>query len=241
MRTIFWILLLANVAFFAAMQQGWFKFSDEREVQTLPALHEEKIRLLEMPKSAAVAAVTIVTPVIVPETAATSAAAASPKVESKEGMCVEWGDFSGADLTRATTVLAGLKLGDKLGQRQIERNIGYWVYMGPLQDKAAVDQKILQLKARKVDEYFVVQEEGQWLNTISLGVFKTEEAARKFLEELSGKDVRTAKIGERASKLKSTVFVLNNPDAVTIARLAAIKKDFSGSELKNVPCASILP
>ena len=223
MKAIFWILLVANAILFAVMQWGGLLAADEQAGQTQPALHEEQIRLLvDLPQSAPVAALPASAPV-----------AAKPDTLA----CFEWGDFSGADLTRAAAALSALQLGDKLSQRQVEHTIGYWVYIPPLVDKTALNQKVVQLKARGIKEYFIVQEAGQWLNAISLGVFKTQEAAQKFQDELRAKGVRSAQLGERASKLKMTIFKLNGVDDSIGAKLVAMQKDFAGSELKNVPCA----
>lgn len=183
-------------------------------------------------------------PVVVPP-APTAKAPPSPpsqNVAASEGdkpgtlICLEWGEFSGADLTRATAALSALQLANKIGQRQIERDIGYWVYIPPLNNKAAVNRKIAELKAQGVREYFVVQTPGHWLNAISLGVFKTRDAAENFLHVVHAKGVRTAKVGERASKLRTTVFMLNKVDAGTEIKLKAMQKDFAGSELNRVPC-----
>ena len=132
--------------------------------------------------------------------------------------------------------MSALQLEEKLSQRQIERDIGYWVYIPPLKNKAAVNRKIGELKALGIKEYFVVQNTGQWLNAISLGVFKTQDAAENFLHILNGKGVRTAKVGKRASKLKTILFVLNKVDGETEAKMKEMQKDFPGSELNNVPC-----
>lgn len=231
MKVLFWIVLLANLVFFAVMQWGGALLPNGPVVQAQPPLQSEKVRLLVASQSQPASAQPA--PAAVPPVVTASAPAA---VKPVNGVCMEWGDFSGPDLARATNVLANLQLGDKLGQRQVERTIGYWVYIAPLKDKAAVNQKVAQLKARGIEEYFVVQEAGQWLNAISLGVFKTQEAAQKFTESLLAKDVRSAQVGERASKLKATVFVLNGLDVATSAKLAALQKDFAGSELKSVPC-----
>ncbi len=228
MRTLFWILLLGNVIFFAAMQWGGGLIADERLAQTQPALHVEKIRLLTAP---------LIEPAEPPVVAADVTPTAT---RSDELVCLEWGDFSGADLKRATAALSALQLGDKLSQHQVEHSIGYWVYIPPLENKAAVTQKIAQLKARGIDEYFVVPDAGPWLNAISLGVFKTQEAAQSFLDDLERtRDVHTAKLGERSSKFKTNVFVLNGPDAATLAELTEVQKDFPGSTLKNAPCTRI--
>ncbi len=223
MRAVFWILLACNVMLFALMRWGSLLVADEQAGQTLPVLHEERIRLLtDLPHSAPAAALPASAPVV-----------ARPGAT----VCLEWGEFSGADLTRVTAGLSSLQLGSKLSQRPVEYNIGYWVYIPPLADKTALNQKIAQLKARGIKEYFVVQEAGEWLNAISLGVFKTQEAAQKFLDELRSRDVRTAQVGERASKLRVTIFRLNGVDDAIGTKLAAMQKDFPGSELKNVACA----
>lgn len=229
MKKVFWILLAGNAIFFAVMQWGGL-LTAEPDASPAPAvLNEQKIRLLGdqpavAPKSApAEVAISAVPPV-----------ASAAKVEARA--CMEWGEFSGDDLVRATTTLNGLRLGNRLGQREVEYNIGYWVYVPPLKDKVAVAQKIEQLKARGVEEYFVVQEAGVWLNAISLGVFKTREAAQNFVGQLRARGIRSAQVGERSSRLKVTVFVLNGLDAATAEKLGGMQKDFPDSELKQVSC-----
>lgn len=234
MRNLFWILLLGNVILFAVMQRdglGW----GEPAVQAQPHLRGEMIRLLPAPE---------------PASAPVPASSPSPSnlqlsldmaelAAAKPGqpVCLEWGDFSGPDLTRATAALSALQLAGKLSQRQIERDIGYWVYIPPLKNKAAANQKIAELKAMGVREYFVLQTSGHWLNAISLGIFKTRDAAQNYLNDLQAKGVHTARIGERASKLKATLFVLNGVDAATGVKLTEMQKEFAGSELSNIPCA----
>lgn len=219
MKVWFWSVLLANVLLFGAMSSGMLK--DRSAVLTQAPLNEQKIQVLGTGETAHPAAPA---PVAAVQSASTTTA------------CLEWSDFSGTDLKRANEALAALKLGNKLSQREIEYNIGYWVYIPPLKDKAAVTQKIAQLKARGVEEYFVVQEAGEWQHAISLGVFKSSDAAQKFLESLAAKDVRSAKIGERASKLKATVFVFNGVDDTVVDKLNELKKDFPAADLKKLAC-----
>lgn len=232
MRVLFWILLLGNVILFAVMQWGGMSLGDGQAVQAQPPLREGSILLLN-PQG---------TPDIAQSAPAHSAvpvaASATVTAEPIKAVCMEWGEFSGEGFDRASKALADLQLEDRLSQRQVEHSIGYWVYIPPLKSKVAANQKIVQLKARGIGEYFVVQEAGPWLNAISLGVFRTQEAAQNFLNELRAKDVRSAQIGERASKLKATIFVLNELDNETANKLTAMQKDFAGSELKSVSCAN---
>ena len=257
MRTLFWVLLLGNAILFAVMQRGGLGWV-EQAYQVQPALHADKIRLLdatqnapikELPDSAPVVApvsilaqlpasapVANTAPVVIPAPAP-APAPATATAKQNTPICLEWGDFSGADLKHAIEVLSTMQLGDKLSQRQVEYNKGYWVYIPPLKNKAAANRKVSQLKALGIKEYFIVQDAGALRYAISLGVFKTQDAAQNHLNELRGQGVRTAQIGERASKLKTTMFMLNKVDALTEAKLTATKKDFPGSELKNIPCA----
>lgn len=267
MRALFWILLLGNVIFFAVMQRGEWGWSEQAyqpqpalheekirllganqsaPVKTMPDLAPAAVTVGALVQSAVSAPVANHAPAAIPAQAANPELAASQVQEVKPAsaadkqnslICLEWGDFSGNDLKRATEVLTVLHLGDKKSQRQIEYDKGYWVYIPPLKDKAAVNRKISQLKERNVKEYFIVWDKGPLQFAISLGVFKTQDAAQNYLKELRAKDVRSAQIGERASKLKTTMFILNNVDASIEGKLTATKKDFPGSELTNVPCA----
>lgn len=217
MKLLLGILVAVNVLFFALVRGDFF--SENLAEPVLPALNDAKIRLLREP----VTAVSAIAPM-------------NAEVQADSVSCMEWSDFSGADLKRASEALTGFNLGEKLTQRAIEYNIGYWVYIPPLKDKASINQKIAQLKARGVEEYFVVQESGEFQHAISLGVFKSAESAQKFLESLTAKDIRSAKIGERPSKLKATVFVLTGLDVQILEQLTTLQKGFPGSELKKVSC-----
>ncbi len=226
MRTVLWILLLVNVAFFAVMRWGGL-LSGEPSSQVQSVLHADKVRLLPSVPSAFAAS-----PV-----AAASTVAAKPDVKREGRVCMEWGEFSGAELERVATALSGLNLGERLVRREVDYSIGYWVYIPPLKSKAGIAQKLAQLKARGIEEYFVVQEQGVWLNAISLGVFKTREAAENFVNKLHASDVSSAQVGERNTKLKATVFVLNGLDGAVQARLAALRKDYPDSDQKEISCA----
>ena len=247
MRTLFWLLLLADIILFVLIQQGWM-WQGEQGMQMQPALHEDKIRLLKesitpiamtATPAPTPAPITITAPPAKPPAALNISAPVATQSNglAKTQTCLEWGDFSGTNLKLAEISLTGLQLGGALDKRQLEQVIGYWVYIPPLGSKAAINQKVGQLKARGIDEYFIVQEAGQWRNAISLGVFKTEEAAQSFLAFLRTKDVRSARVGERSSKLKMTTFLLRGASHEAEAKLVSLQKDFPGSELRNVPCA----
>jgi len=263
MKWLFGFLFFLSIMFFAFMQWGGMLTGAAKNGQTLAELNSEKIKLLVMPAAKSMpgsavfplqqAAVISAPPAAsavtstVTSTAVSAPLAASapipapipvPVAQASVKSCMEWGEFSGADLTRAAEALSGLKLGDRLARRTVEYASGYWVYIPPLKNQAAVNKKIEQIKAIGVEDYFVVQEPPLWVNAISLGVFKTQESAKNFLVSLKKKGVRTAKVGERKHRLKFTVFVLKSIDAEGGAQLSVLQKDFANSELRTVACSN---
>ena len=230
MKWLFWILLLANLIFFSFIQWGEILIGENKDLKHKPPLNVEKIKLLDAPTAA---------PVLAPAPAPSlpsAVLATSQDQRAFTDVCLEWGEFSGTDSVRATAALATLKLADKPAQRLTEYAIGYWVYMPPAKTRAEVDKNIAELKAHNVKDYFTVQDAGQWKGAISLGVFKTEKAARKVFDSLRAKGVKTAMMKELMSKFKLTVFVLKSPDAAAIEKMVTLQKEFDGSAVHLVAC-----
>ncbi len=242
MKIFFWLLVAVNVIFFAVMKSGVLE--DTQPAQTLLPLHAEKISLINGPKPAVsvpvasevVSAVSATAPAISAVPAPLPVLPASAPSVAVKTSCFEWGEFSGEDIDKAAQSLKSLQLGDKLSQRETSHTTGYWVYIAPLKDKAAVTDKLAQLKARGVTDYFVVQDAGEWLNAISLGVFKTRESAQNFLDGLRSKDIRSAQVGEKFSKNRTVMFMMNGLNAQTSEKLTVLQKNFATSELKHVAC-----
>jgi hypothetical protein len=260
MKWIFALLLLGNMVFFAVMQWGGALTVDESNPQLQAALNADKIKIVNLlPSSAPVPASAVLPASSVPAIAAASAPVSvtvpAPVVAAPAALppplpvppviaavappaklsCMEWGEFSGADLRRADKALAAIKLGDKAKPRIVEYNSAYWVYIVPMK-MTFVKKKIAQLKKLKIQDYFVVKEPGDWKNSISLGVFKSEEAAKKYLAKVRALGVKGAKTGERASKLKFTVLVLNRLDSAASSQVSALRKDFPDTEIKQISC-----
>jgi hypothetical protein len=237
MKWIVGLLLLANLALFGWMRWGSMLTVDVDAVSVQAALNADKIKLLPLHSASAPAASGVALTLSPPVVSAVPVVPALDK-SAKAANCAEWGEFSGDDLVRAQQALDALKLGDKLSLRSAEQDHGYWVYIPPVKNRAQAEQKIAELKARGVKDYFVVQEKGRWLNAISLGVFKSKEAAQKFLATLSTKKIGPVKMGIRKIKLKFTVFVINGVDTGMMDKLNALQKGFSDSELKVSACSN---
>lgn len=245
-KKLAWGLLLANALLFAWMRWGGTLTADPEALVAQAELHADKVILLkEIPPSKAAPLPSVAAPA--PAAASTVAAAESapalaPRLSDvlanppQIKQCLFWGEFSGSGLADARQKLSELHLGARLQTSTIEHATGFWVYMAPLKSQAAVQRKIAQLKALGVNDYFVVQEAGEWQRAISLGVFRTERAAENYLDSLRKQGVRTAKVSERNSKLRFTQFVISDADAEIEAKVRNFLKEFPDSELKMSDC-----
>jgi hypothetical protein len=80
---------------------------------------------------------------------------------------------------------------------QTEAASGWWVRLPPAADRQAADQRAQQLRELGVSDLFVVREAGADQHAISLGLFRTEPAARQHLADLQRLRVTGAEITAR--------------------------------------------
>jgi hypothetical protein len=227
MRAFFLLLVLANLAFLAYVRIVLEGGGPEARIPELQ-IAAERIKLVGAGERA---------PADRARVPVKSAAAAPPKTATAvPAACLEWGNFAGPGVARAELALAELQLAPGRVERRVIDAGGYWVHMPPLRNKSEVDRKVRELRDLGVTEFFVVQEPGPWRNAISLGIFRTDEAAQAFLAGLRQRGVRTAIAARRENFLKQVAFYLREPSEAAIARLTLIQQDFPGSELKAGPC-----
>lgn len=227
MRALFLLLLLANLGVFAWARHfgGDGEQRDSRPLQQQIAA--DQVRILSARELGA------------PEPARPEAPRPAPEAEPRA--CVEWGSFTVTDTARAEKALEPLALGARLAQRRIEETAGWWVYVAPQGNRQTAAKKALELKNIGIEDYFVVLEEGRWRWAISLGVFKSEEAANSRLAMLRAKGVRTALLGQRDTQVQKVLFQVRGVDAALAARLAELVQAFAGSELKDCPAPDAPP
>jgi hypothetical protein len=229
MRALFLLMVLANLVFYAYAQVAREPGATEQISQL--EVSPEKIKVVRTSSTGAVDKLppSAASPQDKPGTG--KAAGAAPSA------CIEWGIFAGPDVARADTALGRLQLSQDRIERTVTDAGGYWVYIPPLKSKSETDRKIGELKALGIADFFIVQDPGQWRNAVSLGIFRTDEAAQAFLGKLRDRGVRSAVAERRENFLKQIAFLVREPDATTVARLAALQQEFPGSELKATPCS----
>ncbi len=126
-----------------------------------------------------------------------------------------------------------MQLGPRLGQRRTEESAGWWVFIPPQGSRPAAQKKAAELKALAVDDYFVVQEDGPYRWALSLGVFRSEDAAQARLTTLREQGVRSAQVGPRETPVAKVWLQVKAVDAGLYARLKEVARGMEGSELRE--------
>jgi hypothetical protein len=212
-RTLFLALALANLAFFA-----WWRYGPPADAADPAPL----ARQIEPDK------LKVIAPADLPPVSAIK------KPATPSTACMEWGSFTLTDAPRAEQALEPLALGTRLARRT-EEVAAWWVFIPSQGTRQAALKKAAELKDFGVDEYFIVQEEGEHRWALSLGVFRSEEAAQARLAALRDQGVRSARIGARETVVPKVWLQVKSVDAPLQARLKEIARQLEGSELRECP------
>lgn len=212
MRTLVVLLLLANVAL------GGYIYLDSLSAG-------EGIRLSQQVQPDKI---TLLTPQQV-------AALGPAKVSALADVCLEWGPLSDGERSRALAQLEPLDLARLISQKKVEVIANYWVFIPPAPNRPTADKRMDELKAQSIRDVTLVDNGPQRL-AISLGAFRTEEAARARLAALQNLGVKSAQLGARAQSLTQTMLVVRDPPAPAVARMKELQGAFVDSEIRIGTC-----
>ena len=223
LKFIFWLLLCLNGLLFA-FSQGLLgnDNGDAREPARLKhQLNADKLRLVPAPAASA-------NPIPVAE-------ADTPAPAPTLVACIEAGSFSAADARRFEAQLAPLQLGERQSRRSLATTdaTSHIVFIGPQGSKEAAQRRAGELKNLGVTDYFIMSDNSALKWGISLGVFKSETAARTLLATLGKQGVHSARLAARGAQPSKLAFRFNDIDAATRAKIDAITEPFSGAETRS--------
>ena len=219
-RFIFFLLLLANVAVGAHLY-----LSETRPGSAPPTeFNRDALKIVSVAD---------------PAKAQADALASRKLAESLKGSaCVDFG-VKPADGTRAGISFAAMNLGDRLSSRNAEDYTRFAVSLPSQKDKRAADMLVTGLKKTGVKDVSVLGD-----NSISLGLYSSDEAAKKAAAEIQSRAGSLAKdlqITPRNLQVRETLFTVKEPDMNMIARLTILQREFEGSSLKAVTCPVATP
>jgi SPOR domain len=217
-RFIFLLLLIANVALGA-----WIYLHRETPKAAPPVeVNREAFRIVAVTD---------------PAKAQADALAARKMAASLSGAaCVDFG-VKPVDSNRAQVLFASMLLGDRISTRNAEEFSRYAVALPAQKDRKSADTLLANLKKAGVKDVSIMAD-----NAISLGLFSSEEAARKIVADLQAKAaslVKDVQVTPRNAQIRETVFTIREPDLNMVARLTILQRDFDGSTLKAIACPAV--
>lgn len=148
--------------------------------------------------------------------------------------CLEWGSFTVAEYPRAEKALEPLGLGPRVSQRRLDETAGWWVFIPSQGSRPSAFRQAAELKALGINDFFVMGEETDLPWALSLGVFRSERAARARLAALRERGLRSALVGQRDTVVPRMWLQVKGIDPPLEARLRDIARQIEGSELR--PC-----
>jgi SPOR domain len=229
-RTLFLLVVLANLAFFA-----WRNYLAPPESGTDPRplarqIAPGSLRILTPADVAALAPAKAE-----PARGVAAGGASNPPASKPAGplACLEWGPIDSADALRAVRALDPLDLGTRLSQHSSSGASSWWVFIPPQGSLQAAQKKAAELKALGVEDYYVVRDQGPETWAVSLGVYHSEAAARARLDALRGQKVHSAEVGPRASKGEELWYQVRQVDATLHDKLEQIAQGFPGTGLQE--------
>ncbi|WP_343585685.1 hypothetical protein [Herbaspirillum sp.] len=254
LKLIFWLLLIGNGILFG-MQHGYLgaATSERHEPQRLAGqLRPEALSILppnseklvpqartqgaspqpdasgkQDPAAAPAPAASVPTPA--------APAPVSQKTAAVASSCTEVGNFSAADARRFSSQLASLNLGDKMVQKLTQDITSYMVYIPPQDGRDGAERRKAELRRLGIGDVYMIPESSPnpaLRYGISLGIFRTEEAAKAYIGQLIGQGVRSARIIARRSGAGKQVFQLHDLTPDARAALDKIKGAFPDQEVR---------
>lgn len=186
----------------------------------------------------------------VPVASAALASAVTATPSSIPRTCLEIGGFPLAQAAQArsaliellvapaavTTASAATAAGESLQLRAVQRFDAsrWWVHMPAYNKREDAQRKLAELRQLGVTDYFLMSDTAAGTFTLSLGLFKTKDAAQALLEKLRTQGVRSALVSERAQGV-ARVWLQFQLDPQQQAQLRAALPHYPTQTLQ--PCA----
>lgn len=251
LKLFFWLLLIANGVLFA-VNRGYLgaPASERHEPKRMAQqLQPETLTILPPNSAKLVASAKAVEPTAVAEpdrnakpAAEATTSPASPKPEVKPApkaetiACTEIGNFNTVEARKFETQLASLNLPAKPLPRSVQEASSHMVYIPSQDGKDGADRKAAELRRLGIQDFYVIPESQanpalRW--SISLGVFKTEEAAKAYIGQLIPQGVRSARIMARNVTSTRQAYQWRDIDATTKAALDGLKAKFPNQEMRG--------
>lgn len=230
MRFLVIILVFINIGVWTVFNQDLFY--DANNGTGNEEIDPDKMHLLTPHQLSTLPKVVKTKPDITEKKPAESVATvAKPETSNK---CYVWGTFTHSNINKARSVVEKLALKPKTKEHNAKAKQRYWVYLPPLKNAAEAKEKAAELKARGINDLFVLQGNKN-RNAISFGVFGDELLANKLLKGLNAKGIKAVKKARGEGNGNFSLHI-NQVSAQQFAKLSAKKSNYPKTNLKTVKC-----
>lgn len=216
MKQITWILLAANLAV-----AGFFIGRDywpEPPSDQISPLNVDRLSLRSQAETAP------------------KRASSRPRGEAQT-LCIEWRGLSPGEFMQVSEQLKALAGERVMSFSEVPLETRHWVIFPPLPSPESAVAKMDELVAAGLGDAFVIKD-GIWRNGISLGLFASDEAARRRVLEVEGKGVLGTRVELLPRQGTEFYFVIRSEDPEALKSLSGIKQAFPNSQQSRVACPS---
>ncbi len=212
MKKLVWILLAANLAV-AAYFMGSEYWPQTPSEQTAP-LNVDRLSLRSQSGA-------------VPKRAA-------PR-RAPESLCVEWRGLSPDEFVQVREQLKAMAGERVMSFTEVPLETRHWVIFPPLPSPESAAAKLDELVATGLGDAFVITD-GDWRNGISLGLYASDDAARRRVLEAEEKGVLGTRVEQMPRQGTEYYFVIRSEDPEALKSLSGLKQAYPNSQQSRVAC-----
>lgn len=228
MRLAFLLLLLINIALWPFASGMLALGNDGAEPLRLTSqIDPERIRIVPVGGGAA-APVAAIAPVVASEPASDAEVTPAAVCRVLTGFTREQADPFVARAREAYPAV-------QVTESEQPGSPSWWVHIPDLATRQLADRKQAELRALGVREMALMPDADGQKFAISLGLFKTETAAKELMSSLNGQGVRSARIAMREGKAGRLRVELRGSDTELTALLAEPQATVEGVEAADCP------
>jgi hypothetical protein len=147
--------------------------------------------------------------------------------------CVEIGNFDPIEAQSFRVRLAAAKLSAQPVQRRVQEVASYMVFIAAEDGREGADRRAAELHRLGLNDFYILPDSSPRRNAISLGLFKTDAAAKTYVGQLIAKGVRSANIAERTAGSNKVAFRLRDLNVADQAGFAALISAFPNQSRRD--------
>jgi hypothetical protein len=192
----------------------------------------------------AAAATTASAPAVIPASTSTTSTPTSPPSPPSPNIqsaslplpalaCVEIGNFDPGEAKSFRVRLAAAKLSARPAQRNVQEVASYMVFIAAEDGRDGANRRAAELRRLGLTDFYILPDSSPLHDAISLGLFKTEAAAKAYIGQLIPQGVRSARITERTASSNKVAFRLRNLNAADQAGFTALAAAFPNQSRRD--------